>query len=363
MKKKIIFFCPSIEIGGVEKNLYKVVNFFSSKNEDVSLITFNKKRFQKKFNKKVKVISNNFLCKFNFPYFIKTLLCIIYYFFKYGFQKDLILVSFQSNLYFILLAKLTRNKIVARSNAAPNYYVSNQFKQKFFQLIYNLADKVIVNSNEFKNIFFKTFKVMPILIYNPAFNKSKAKSFRKIKKFKKNKIIKFLNVGRLTYQKNQMIILQALCKINYLNYKLIIIGNGTEEENLKKYILLNNLQNKVQILKNISDASKYFKKCDAFILSSKFEGLPNVLIEAQIMKKFILSSKCPTGPSEILMNGRAGYLFRNNDYKDLKNKIQKFVLKINKSEIKNKIKIGYKNLYRFDENKNLEKYYKEIITL
>ena len=44
MKKKIIFFCPSIEIGGVEKNLYKVVNFFSSKNEDVSLITFNKKR-------------------------------------------------------------------------------------------------------------------------------------------------------------------------------------------------------------------------------------------------------------------------------------------------------------------------------
>jgi len=64
-----------------------------------------------------------------------------------------------------------------------------------------------------------------------------------------------------------------------------------------------------------------------------------------------------------LMNGRAGYLFRNNDYKDLKNKIQKFVLKINKSEIKNKIKIGYKNLYRFDEKKNLEKYYKEIITL
>jgi len=54
MKKKIIFFCPSIEIGGVEKNLYKVVNFFSIKNEDVSLITFNKKNVQKNLIKILK---------------------------------------------------------------------------------------------------------------------------------------------------------------------------------------------------------------------------------------------------------------------------------------------------------------------
>jgi len=361
MKKKIIFFCPSIEIGGVEKNLYKVVNFFSIKNEDVSLITFNKKNVQKKFNKNIKIISSNFLSNFNFPYIIKTLLCLINYFLKYGFQKNIILVSFQSNLYCILIAKLTKNKIIARSNAAPNYYVSNQLKKKVFQFVYNLADKVIVNSKDFKKKFFKTFKVMPITIYNPSFKKNDGTSFRKRKKFKKNQTIKFLNVGRLTSQKNQLIILQALNKLNYLNYKLTIIGNGSEEQNLKKYISLNNLQNKVQIIKNIPDAKKYFKNCDVFILSSKFEGLPNVLIEAQIMKKFIISSNCPTGPSEILMNGSAGYLFRNNDYRDLKSKIQKYFYKKNTNEIKNKIKIGYKNLYRFDEKKNLEQYYKEII--
>ena len=42
MNKKIIFFCPSIEIGGVEKNLYKVVNYFAQKNLDLYLITFSK---------------------------------------------------------------------------------------------------------------------------------------------------------------------------------------------------------------------------------------------------------------------------------------------------------------------------------
>ena len=51
------------------------------------------------------------------------------------------------------------------------------------------------------------------------------------------------------------------------------------------------------------------------------------LIEAQMMKKFIISSNCPTGPKEILMNGDAGYLFKNNNHKDLKKNIIKFIQK------------------------------------
>ena len=171
MKKKIIFFCPSIEIGGVEKNLFKVANFLSAKNEDVSVITFDEKHVYKNFSKNVKIISVKFLNKLNLPYFFKVLFCIINYFLKYGLKKNLIFVSFQSNLYFILLAKLTRNKIIARSNAAPNYYISNYVKLKLFQKIYNLADKIIVNSIEFKKKFFKIFKVRPIMIYNPSFKK------------------------------------------------------------------------------------------------------------------------------------------------------------------------------------------------
>ena len=76
------------------------------------------------------------------------------------------------------------------------------------------------------------------------------------------------------------------------------------------------------------------------------------------MKKFIISSDCPTGPREILKNGDAGFLFKNNNHKDLKNNILKFISKKNSIEIKDKIKIGYKNLYRFSEKiiwKNITK--------
>ena len=82
-----------------------------------------------------------------------------------------------------------------------------------------------------------------------------------------------------------------------------------------------------------------------------------------MMKKFIISSNCPTGPREILKNGNAGYLFKNNDYKDLKKNIKKFMINKNSYEIHKKIKLGFNNLGRFDETRNLEKYYKEIINL
>ena len=363
MKNKIIFFCPSIEIGGVEKNLFKVVNFFSlKKKENISIISFDKKNIKGKFNKNIEFINANFLGIKNLPHFAKVLFCIISYFLKYGLQKNLTFVSFQSNLYFILLAKLTRNKIVARSNAAPNYYISNLFKLRIFQIIYFWADKIIVNSKDFKKIFIKKFKVKPILIYNPSFKKGNLK-FKKISKIGQKNKINFLNVARLTDQKNQIIILKALSEFDNLNHNLIIIGNGSKKNELEKYISSHNLKNKVKIISNIANPKKFLKKCDVFILSSKFEGLPNVLIEAQMMKKFIISSNCPTGPREILKNGNAGYLFKNNDYRDLKKNIQKFMINKDSYEIQKKIKLGFKNLDRFDETKNLEKYYKEIINL
>ena len=102
----------------------------------------------------------------------------------------------------------------------------------------------------------------------------------------------------------------------------------------------------------------FLKQADVFILSSNYEGLPNVLLEAQCFKKIIISTKCPTGPKEILMNGKAGIFFKMNDNKDLSKKII-YVYK-NKNKFNNMIKIGYDNLYRFDGKKNLNMYYKVI---
>ena len=96
-----------------------------------------------------------------------------------------------------------------------------------------------------------------------------------------------------------------------------------------------------------------------FILTSKYEGLPNVLLEAQYLGVPIISSDCPTGPKEILMNGKAGTLYKTGNYIDLSNKI-KFFIK-NKIFFIKQVKFAKKNLYRFENNIFLQKYNKILI--
>ena len=103
-----------------------------------------------------------------------------------------------------------------------------------------------------------------------------------------------------------------------------------------------------------SDNQDLIKNSEILILSSQFEGLPNVLLEAQYLKKYIISTDCPTGPKEILLNGRAGDLIKIGDYKRLSFLISNYYKR--KKIINKKINVGFKNFYRFDYNLNCKKY-------
>jgi glycosyltransferase involved in cell wall biosynthesis len=89
-------------------------------------------------------------------------------------------------------------------------------------------------------------------------------------------------------------------------------------------------------------------------LSSKYEGLPNVLIEAIYLKKSVISTSCPTGPKEILDNGKFGSLFRIGDYKKLAELIINFRKK-NKN-----IKNAFLSCSRYNYKNNCEEYFKTI---
>ena len=89
-------------------------------------------------------------------------------------------------------------------------------------------------------------------------------------------------------------------------------------------------------------------------MSSKFEGLPNVLIEAQKYGIPIISSNCPTGPNEILMNGKLGELFPVGNYNILANKLLNFLK--DKKILKAKSLDAIKYLKRFDPLINSKKY-------
>ena len=96
---------------------------------------------------------------------------------------------------------------------------------------------------------------------------------------------------------------------------------------------------------------------DLFILTSIYEGLPNVLLEALTLKKFIISTDCPTGPKEILLNGKAGNLFKPGDHK----KLSKLIIQYRKNRNKELNLDRSGNLLDdFDFDKNLKKYFNLI---
>lgn len=124
------------------------------------------------------------------------------------------------------------------------------------------------------------------------------------------------------------------------------------------FIKNNQLLDYVKIINFKKNPYKYINQSNLFLLSSTYEGLPNVLLEAMCLKKFIISSNCPTGPKEILKNGKLGMLFPCKNEKILAKKIMQYIS--NKKKYNNITLKAYKTLNRFDYNLNCQKYLKVV---
>ena len=360
IKKKLIFFMPYMVGGGVEKNLYIVSNYCAKKIADVYLISSTKK-FNKNF-KNVKII-NPRLKSWDFVSPKLNYIICLYVLFKLLIKnKNSLVFSFQANIYCIALCKMMGVKIIARSNSSPSGWSKGFIKSFFFRKILKLADSTIVNSMEFKKELYNKFNVKAVCIYNPL-DKKKIITLSKKKKestfFKDSRYLKIINIARFTLQKDHITLLKAVNSLKkILKIKLIIIGRGSCEKKMRNFIYQNNLEKIIKIFGYTENPYRYLKQSNLFVLSSRFEGLPNVLLESLVLGKFVISSDCPTGPKEILLGNKGGLLFRPGDYKDLAKKIIYFYK--NKKICKKKLNVAIKNLDRFDYNKNIKKYFKLV---
>lgn len=363
-QKRLIVFMPSMDGGGVEKNLIIVTNFLSKHIQNLSLITFDD-GFNKKFTKKIKII--NFKKKTNkkFSKYFKYFICLFLLIKEILKNRHTSVISFQANIYTIILSSILRFNLIIRSNASPSGWTKSYIKKYLFKIFFRLPKSIIVNSLDFKREIDKKFSIKSSLIYNPL-NKSeillKSKEKVKLKLFKKKKSLKLINISRFTDQKDHLTLLKAFKKIHQIvNVELLIVGYGTNENKIHNFIKQNKLQNKIKVLSFQDNPYKFIRKSDMFILTSRFEGLPNVLLESLVLKKFIISSDCPTGPREILENGKYGFLFKIKNYKQLSLLILKYAK--NRSKYQKKIELGYKSLDRFDLDINANKYLNEVLKI
>lgn len=189
-------------------------------------------------------------------------------------------------------------------------------------------DNLVVICDDMKE---KTEKLYPFLkdklvrIYNPfdiekILELSEDNSEIEINKRDLLKERYIISVGRLdNYSKDYYTLLKGfkLAKNLGIEEKLYILGEGEERPLIESWIKELNLQDEVVLLGRYRNPYPWIKNAKVFAHSSRFEGLPTVLIEALICGIPVISSDCPTGPSEILKKGEVGYLYNVGDYKKL----------------------------------------------
>jgi len=118
-----------------------------------------------------------------------------------------------------------------------------------------------------------------------------------------------LGVGRFGPEKNFALLLRTFAKVcRQREMRLIMLGDGEERDELERLTRKMDMQNRVDFVGFEENPYKYMARGSLLVMSSRFEGLPSVLVEALACGCPIVSTDCPSGPREILENGKWGYL-------------------------------------------------------
>ena len=361
MKKGLILFYPSFERGGVEKILENLIK----KNNKFNITLISSKNAKKTINlKKVNFIEVRSRIKIPFIHVrymsaFNGLLTLLE--FLNNKSRNHIIHSMQSNVAAIIASIFKGNKVIIRNSENPIYSFLYS-EGKLFSLIslllkyffYNFADGIITNSKGSKksleSFIFNKKKI--VTIYNPYLDKLNKKKY---KNTKNSKLL--ISIGRLQKQKDHETLIRAFSIFHkkYSDFKLLILGHGKLEINLKKLAKNLKIHNKIIFKGWVKNTLPYIKRSKIFILSSVYEGLGNVLIDAINHNIPCISTNCHSGPSEILLNGKGGYLVKIKSPKLLAKKISHCV--DNYQEAIRKNQIARNNLSRFFIINQSKKYF------
>ena len=262
----------------------------------------------------------------------------------------------------------TSRKIVWIHNSIPSLKKKRDKIERFGKRL-ACYDKVVAICDEMKieleNIY-PYLKNKVIRIYNP-FNFERIENLSLDMSEISLEEQKLLNekymiaISRLdNVQKDYSTLLKAMkiLKERKINEKLYIVGDGPSKVEIEEEIKRLELEESVIILGRKKNPYIWLKNSDFFVHSSKYEGLPTVLIEALICDKLVVSSNCPTGPKEILANETCGRLFEVGDYEKLAELLEEYIKnKELKEKYINNIKARKKE---FDKNIVLKEYEKLI---
>ena len=236
-------------------------------------------------------------------------------------------------------------KIIVCEHVHCFYY--GKFIRFIRNILYKFYFKVIVLTEKDKKYFQKNLKnvdCIPNFIPNISDKTSELN----------NKIL--ISVGRLEKQKGYDTLIGICSKFlsKYPEWKLKIFGEGNLKKELQVQIEKFKLENQILLMGTTDKIEEEYLKSDVYIMSSRFEGFPMVLLEAASYNLPIISFDCPSGPSDIIENGVNGFLIKNFNEEEMQRKIE--ILMKDESLRKEMSKNGKEKIEEFSKDKVLKKW-------
>jgi glycosyltransferase involved in cell wall biosynthesis len=183
------------------------------------------------------------------------------------------------------------------------------------RLFFRFADNIVSVSEGVKQDLIKTLRLPETkitTIYNPVISQDMIERARETiahSWLQDNQCPVIVGVGRLNEQKDFATLIYAFAElIKIRDARLMILGEGEQRQALETLIESLGLHERVELPGFINNPYAYLSRASLFVLSSKWEGLPTVLIEAMALGTPVLSTDCESGPREILHDGLLGEL-------------------------------------------------------
>lgn len=356
-KKSIAFVIGSLNSGGAERVVSTLSNELI-KSYDVSIITFVDIPAFYKLDDRINVLpcftkikpSKNVFHALSTNY--KLYKKISGYFKSKNIDVAIGFLT-TSNVLAVLASRANNIPVVISERINPNATKKTFIWERLRKFTYPKANFVVIQTEIIKDFFSSWIESTKLVILpNPL---SPDLKNQKKEAIKENII---LNVGRLTDQKGQDVLINAFSNINPINWKLIIIGEGKNRPTYEKLIDTLNMKEKILLLGRKKNVSEYYTKSKIFAFPSRFEGFPNALIEAMHMGLPCISADCPTGPSELIEDAKNGFLIKVDDQKSLEVKMSKL---INDETLRNTFsRLGEKTVAHFSIE-NVSKKWEEVI--
>jgi glycosyltransferase involved in cell wall biosynthesis len=337
--KRVVFFHPYFGDGGVERTNLGLAKGLI---ENGYQITFLTTAYTSHFIKEVEELGIEFV-SFGDKKVSSSVFNIVKFLNHISSKQNIYFVSCQyySNVFSMIASLLVKNRrnikfINSERNHLDEFAINKGIKSQIIlylvKLSYRFADTLVANSRETAEDLSNFLKIEVKFTYNPTINERlKTLKNEEIKEqwFLNDQRKSILGIGRLTNQKDFINLLKAYKVFNKKDrYKLVILGDGENRNILENYIKENNLEKDIYLPGFVSNPYKFLNQSALFVLSSQYEGLPNVLIEALYLKIPCMSTNCKSGPKEILLDNEL--LVDTGDYKRMASKMQDILNNPNK---------------------------------